>query len=213
MKSTFLDQLFHVLSKFVIIVPVLIILFVLVTKGAGVLNLHSVQKKEVPTPSPSSSPNVPLLSPTVVSSEKISLSLSGPLVCHYDSSTATVSAKIKNKKIAAELQKEKQVDNVVVNGDCLYHWKKGTIVGEKICGISSMLSIVDMLSSSGLMDPKSIVGLMGGGSQIQGIDADTFSSENISRMCHKEDIGEDSFIVPSFIRFTDKKLEDISALL
>lgn len=128
-----MDDFFHIISRLVIVVPILIIIVGIMTK----FNRQTVvsPQKIVVLPTVSVSPN-----PTVAQ-----IDLTGPWSCKFSSATATVSAFIKDKKIVAKIQNNEQTNNFIINGDCLYSYTQGAYSGEKVCGISTYLNLFNVL--------------------------------------------------------------------
>ncbi len=176
-----MDDFFHIVSRVIIIVPIAVVIIGLILKFQQ---------------NPVISPQTISISPTVVPSPvptavSVQIDLTGPWVCQFSSPDATVSAFIKNKQIAVKIQSNKQTNNIVLNGDCLYHYLQGAYSGEKTCGIGTYLNLLDnnML--------KSIVP--------QGIPFDMGSLKKSLDSCRKEAITDDSvFAVPKNILFKNK---------
>jgi hypothetical protein len=102
------------------------------------------------------------LTPTVTPSPaiKININLKGPFTCEYVTNTATVSAYIKNKQIVADFVEASQESHFLYKSDCLYQWNSLKPNGIKQCGLSTAVDTVDMLSSFGLLDFGSILGMV-----------------------------------------------------
>lgn len=89
----------------------------------------------------------------------ITIDLKGPYTCNYNTKSATVSAMIKNKQIAADFIEATQESHFILNGDCMYSWSSNEINGTKQCGLSPFVSALDLMSSFGIFDFGSIMSM------------------------------------------------------
>lgn len=138
-----LDDFFHIASKIIFILPVVMVVAALILKFNQKENYSSSQKINTAA----------IISPTkkVVITPAAIFDLNGPLVCHINEKQVSLSAYIKDKKIFAAKEEKDKIDYFLVKNDCLYWWQKGKYSGEKICGISSYLSYFEQISKFGFM--------------------------------------------------------------
>lgn len=207
-----LDDTFHIVSRLTIILPIVIIIFGIVLKfSAG----SSQQKSSTPLsgisliPTPTKTQNfLDSLSISKKSTTSAKFRLTGPLNCSFESDAATISAYIQDKKIYIETNREKEVQYYLLKGDCVYIWSKGNYSGEKICGISQQIAIIDGLLTSNLIDSTLLDGTI---NQILpnfsiGKSNDILSS--VLNSCKKEEIpGSILFDIPKNILFKNKELK------
>lgn len=175
------------ISKFVIIVPIAIILGTLFlkygVKGPTQSRPDAVRMKESIKESPES---------------KIKLNLMGPFVCSYANDSATISAYIKNRKIFIQLQDQEKEEYHLVSGDCYYHWNKGKTSGEKKCGISSYLSMADRAISLGLVDFTNLSSFIPESSMVS-VSSSEGQIQDMMRSCKKKEVDPSVFAVPKIL--------------
>lgn len=157
-----LDDFFHTVSRFIIIIPIILVVVAIFLK---LVNDGSQQKgfKEYSLlPTPTESQNLlDSLNPAKKSTPSAEFNLTGPLSCSFSSGETNTNAYVKDKKIHIKMEEKNIVSNYLLKGDCVYIWKNGNYSGEKICGISQQVAIVDGLLSSGLLDPNLVFGSLG----------------------------------------------------
>lgn len=129
---------------------------------------------------------------------KINLNLKGPFTCEYETKTSTISAYIKNKQIAADFVEASQESHFVYKSDCLYQWNTLNPNGSKQCGLSTAIDTVDMLSSFGLLDFGSILGMVP--TELDGAQKEmTKNTDGIQKFlqtCVKKEPAVDTFNLP-----------------
>ena len=186
-----MDDFFHVFSRFVIVIPVAAVIIGLIMK---------FQQNPVVSPQAITvTPTVAVSPSPVPTAVPVQIDLTGPWVCQSSSPGATVSAFIKNKQITAKIQNNKQINNIVVNGDCLYYYLQGAYSGEKICGIGQYLNLFNVLPLN-LLDDNMLKSLVP-----QGLQFNIDSLKKGLDSCRKEVIPDDSvFAVPKNILFKNK---------
>jgi len=138
------DKLLKFTSRFVIIVPIIVVVLALIFKP-----MQKDYKKEIIKITPTISNNN-------LNLKKIDLNRE--YTCSFKTKDATQAAYIKNKKIFIESisNLKKETNYFLLSGDCIYNWTKDEYSGEKICGISSYISTAEKLLSTGLIDINSI---------------------------------------------------------
>lgn len=165
--------------------PKLIIFFLILAVGSA-LFYKLDQITPVGKPSMVSTPTIYIsLTP------KLNLDLNGPLICQYTSKQSTISALIKNKSVFATKIMGKQETDYLLKGDCLYFWKKGQYSGEKICGLSSYLTLINIKPQFDL----SSLPLGSHSAEIQ----------NVIKSCKKKEIKDENiFELPKNVLFKNK---------
>lgn len=129
-------DIFFYLSRASIIIPFFIIF----------LSLFFLWNKKTPPSSPRE--KTTSISPSKSASFNLSkVNLRGPLTCNYSSEKLVVQGFIKDKKIFAQILEGKQTAYYLLNGDCLYSWQQGQVVGKKSCGLATYLSSFDLIKS------------------------------------------------------------------
>ncbi len=152
-----LDDIFHTVSRYIVILPAILIVVAIFFKLTGNNSSQLGVREYAPSITPSAMNNIlGNLNNSKEASPAVKFNLTGPLTCSFATKDDKVDAYIKDKKILIKREEENIVKNYLLNGDCGYIWKQGTYSGEKICGISQQVAIVDGLLSSGFLDPNTI---------------------------------------------------------
>jgi len=204
-----LDNLFHITSRFIIVLPIVIIIFGIILK----LSSGSSQQKSFLeynlTPTPIKSQNfLDSLNVLKKSSASARFNLTGPLSCPFSTETAAVNAYIKDKKIFIQMGEKNVVNNYLLNGDCVYIWKSGFYSGEKICGISQQVGIVESLLSSGFLDPNLIFSGLGQVFNLPNIGGSQDVLKSALSSCKNEEIPNSvQFEIPRNVLFKNKILK------
>jgi hypothetical protein len=181
-KGQFEDFL-HFASKLTIVIPIIVIVVALIIKFN--------QSKTASVKEPSSK----VLSSTKQNLTNIitGLNFNGPSACSYSSSVASVTAKIKNKRVSGEINMNGKTNNVIYTGDCIYVWEKNQFSGQKICGINTNL-ITNFLP------------------QIQAMAGSIVNQTNITgfiNSCKKQEVGEEVFKIPNNVLFKNTNLTSL----
>lgn len=156
------------------------------------------------------------LTPTVTPTPaiKINLNLKGPFTCDYEVKGATISAFIKNKQIAADFVEASQESHFIYSKDCLYQWNTVNPNGSKQCGLSTAIDTVDMLSSFGLLDFGSILGMVPtnlDGAQKE-MSKNTEGIQKFLSTCVKKEPAKDTFTIPVDRVFLEQTVAPTPAL-
>lgn len=204
-----LDDIFHIVSRFTIIFPIVIVIVALFLKYSGGASQQKSFKEYNLTPTPTKSQNLlDSLNVLKKSSPSARFNLTGPLTCYFSNDSSAVNAYVKDKKIFIKMDEKNVLSNYLLSGDCVYIWKSRIYSGEKICGISQQVAIVEGLLSSGFLDSNLIFGSLGkvfalpnsGGSQ------DVLKSAMSS--CRNEEIPNSvQFEIPKNVLFKNKVLK------
>lgn len=203
MKKEDIETIFHFLSKAIIIVPLMVIVLALIIKIGHVRDSLFLPQKILvaqPTVSPlrDELKKMPVVQPA---SQEATFDLNGPWVCAYSFSGGSLSASIKNKNAIAHFVSSGKTDNFLLNGDCGYMWESGLYSGQKICGISSYLSIFDALSRFKMVDVGTLFQYLPQLGIKNGMGLQEADLKNFSASCKKQEIGETSFEIPKNVLF------------
>ena len=187
------DDIFSVLSKLTILIPLVIIIVALVIKF----------NNKTPNSSLLSKQSLIKLSPTVKPNQNnnLKIDLIGPWKCDFNLNGSSVSAAIKNKKVFAQIEKNNAAEYYSLNGDCLYHWQAQKYSGDKKCGLSPLISMVELMTSfGGGLDIKTLSNSllqMGIGNST----LNNFKNIDLGKSCQKKEPPLNIFVVPTNILF------------
>lgn len=206
-KTHYFDEIFFYLSKAVIIIPIVTVIIALVIKFS---------QKQVVT----KSQKIPyLVTPTTVVMQNLNinsiiqrhasgearLNFGGPFYCRYSFSGATISAYLLNSNAQVELIREK-TDNLLLKNDCIYFWETHQLTGQKICGISNYLPMLQILTQ---FNPSGgLVGISNLLNQLGGKNTEIFKNINLMELvdsCKKKEINEKIFELPVSVLFKNEK--------
>lgn len=190
-----------IISKMAIAIPLLIILFVLFLEfGQSNRNLGITQKA-----AEKKLESTPTVKPTRVPQPTgIPFSLKGPLVCDVIENKASASAYVKNSNVYARMTKEKKIEYVLINGDCMYRWEKQKYTGTKTCGMKEQMALFTFLSKFGSLDAKTIMDVVTRLGFLNSEQSKTIAQ--IKPVCRKEAIDDKKFEIPINISFKEVKL-------
>lgn len=199
-----IEDFFHITSRLIIIFPLVIILLALVLKF-GQKTENKGYKQVLPSSTIKyNKPNfIDILKAN--SSPSARLNLKGPFICQLNTSTSSLSAYIKNKKISGNLAEKGKVTHTLFTDDCLYLWQEGNYSGERICGLSSYVNLAETLLSMNLVDFGQIL------SRLNQFDSSLSAlskndAKSFINSCKKEEIVSDSiFILPKNVLFKNKR--------
>lgn len=191
----------YILSRFIIFLPLVILL------------LSFYWKSSSPKRSTQTIPNYPRITPVKeVGSGMMDLmksgtnsakvDLKGSYKCEYNANGKVVNGFIKNKKVYIEFTSKNLTEIALVNGDCGYRWQKGTFKGEKMCGVSQIMSIYESLSSMPFMGTDSLFTMIGSMNPSVTLTKEEISG--IAKSCKKQEVVETTFTIPSNISFENK---------
>ncbi|OGK43420.1 hypothetical protein A3B40_01410 [Candidatus Roizmanbacteria bacterium RIFCSPLOWO2_01_FULL_37_16] len=150
------DYFLQTISRATIIIPIIIVVLAILFKltDAGVQQKSFLEYNLKPTPTQTQIRDGLNVFKKATGSAKFNLT--GPLHCSFSTDTAVLSADIRDKKIYLKVDEKKEIQNYLLSGDCLYIWKQGSYSGEKICGISKQVAMIEGLLSSNILDPNFI---------------------------------------------------------
>ena len=152
-----LENIFHTVSRYIVLAPVVLIVMALFLKLNSNNSSQLGYREYVLTPTPRLvQNNLGKLNTTKPSSPAAKFNLQGPLICSFTTEENNIQAYVKDKKMVIRKEEKNIQKNYLLNGDCVYMWQEGVYTGEKICGVSQQVSLVDGLLSSGLLSPDII---------------------------------------------------------
>ena len=142
------------------------------------------------------------------SSPEAQFNLTGPLTCSISKESTAVEAYVKDKKILIQMNEKNVLNNYLLNGDCVFIWKSGIYSGEKICGISQQVAIVEGLLSSGFLDPNLVFGSLGKVFDLPDIGGSQDVLKTAMSSCMNEEIPKSvQFEIPKNVLFKNKILK------
>lgn len=214
MNTKPIDETFSYLSKLIIVIPLLVIFLAVFLKisekNTNRASLQKVYKNLQSKPKDANLSTKGLNDLTLKqSTQSALLDLKGSSVCEYVNKEASVEAYIKNKKIYATFNKGKEIESILINGDCFYNWDKNEYTGKRTCGISSFLEMLEGLQGFNLLDIKDIFAYL---PQI-GMDEktkDLLNNIDFLNFCKKKNVEDKWFILPKNILFKDFELLNIT---
>ncbi len=187
------DDIFSVLSKLTIIIPLVVIVVALLIKFNNKTSNNS----------PTNNQSLIKLSPTTKPNQANSLKIDliGPWQCNFNLNGSSISAVIKNKNIFVQKENNNIIDYYSFNNDCLYYWQAQKYSGDKHCGLSPIVSIIEAMTSfGGGLDLKILTDNL---SQI-GVDNSTVNhlkNIDLNKSCQKKEPPLNSFVIPTNILF------------
>lgn len=146
-----LDTFFHYISKGIVFVPIIIIIIALIIKGTSGNKTQLIVKISptitiIPiTPTPS------LWDEVKNSTIAASFNLTGPFTCKIKDSAKNMELEITKRQIYFSYVTNKENRKGLLQGDCVYTWNGLTYHGEKICGITPYLTLLESTSLSSLL--------------------------------------------------------------
>lgn len=200
-KST--EEFFHYLSRATIIIPIVVVIAALVIKFSGGKFVRYENKLQSAHPTPvvlQTNLNKEIIKKNSTSSAQINLR--GPLSCDYKTKDTSISAKIKNDKILATVSSQKEINNFLLNGDCVYIWEKDKLSGNKICQIANYISMFNSLTNNPLLGSINLFNFLpktNGGDKFA--DLSQINIQTALKSCQKQDLDEDTFTLPANILF------------
>lgn len=193
MEQFTMDEIFHILSRVIIVFAGVVLLVGVIIRFNQ--NKPRNQSDEINTTSVKLLPTQGQIKIATKASE---LNLNGPLVCNFSSPESTLSAYIKDKKIKGEMKVNLITNNFLINGDCVYIWQQGKFTGNKVCGISKYVGLVENFSWLGLPNFKN-----------QSIfPINTSDLNKLIDSCQQKDIKDLSILdIPNNILFKNEELK------
>ncbi len=189
-----IDQFFHLVSRYIIFIPILVIGVALFLKFDQPSKIQSLQQTTTPT-------ILPTAVPTSQPNTSINLDLNGPLSCQGKVDEITYTVAIKNKQILAAIVQNKKQNNFLISGDCLYQWEEGLYVGQKTCGLGQYLSLFESLNSLGIVNANIILDYLPKLGLQSKLPFDPNQIHTILSSCKKQPVDDRLFSIPKTVLF------------
>ena len=204
-----LDDFFHNVSRFIIFVPITVVILAVLLKFNGSISQQKGFRDYNASPTPVKLQNLlESLTNPKKSTASAKFNLAGPLSCAYATESVKVNAYVKDKKIYIKMGEKSAVSNYLLNDDCVYIWKGGMYSGEKICGLSQQVNIAEGLLSSGLIDPNLIFQNLGKVFDLPDIGGSQDVLKIAMSSCKNEELPETvKFDIPKNVLFKNKVLQ------
>jgi hypothetical protein len=196
MHQSAVDNLFYYLSRVVIFIPLLVIAAALILKYNQPLVKGAKNQIENSVPSPSPTPTVDQFFIA-----KNSLNIKDNLFCQIPNFQAYV----KNKNVFLKYSEKDSERYFLLKGDCFYLWHKEKFNGEKVCGLSPYLSLLDFVSIDSLLENSSLFSLL----PAVGIKIDASQAaqlKDLSQACKRQTPEDKWFQLPSNVLFKNKEM-------
>lgn len=199
-----IDGFFYHIGRYIFLVPLVVIVIVVTLKFTKPTQL-SVPNTEI------ISPTVTLLSAQVNTIQTATtsavfdvktLNLIGPWYCPYNDQTASVSAYISNRRARADIATANTTTHIVFLDDCYYSWKEREKTGEMMCGLKQVVSMVEPLLQSGVLNLSQL-----GGLAKQYINTSASSIGDVTKYmqnCSKKPVKEELFRYPTDVKWQKK---------
>ena len=163
----------YTLSRVIIAVPILIVIFALLLRfsypdryqssrnylpqkysQAVPLRKYTQEKEALPKPQESTSASFDIVKSRT---------------CTFQNGEVDAQVYISKGRVSANVLRDGETDRFIVSDDCVYTWKTGEYVGKRICGIGQYLNLFQTYSSFLSKDMlSSILPTLGGMSSIGG---------------------------------------------
>lgn len=203
------ENIFHFLSKIVIVIPFVVLVVAFFMKANGKLEQTANQRKATASMylTPYVTQKINALPTPKTSTASAQFNLTGPLVCDYIDKESSLSASVKNKNINVKLTDPKLTQNIIVKGDCLYKWDQGKTTGEKVCKVGKLLDMFDTFSKLGMVDMSSLMGELSKSNPSATVTPPSLGK--ITESCKKAEIKDNIFDLPKNVTFKESTLEEI----
>lgn len=203
MRSNFLGDFFGSASRFILFVPVAILLVGIVIKLDSVKNNSNVAFQKVSsTQGIVKEVNLGKL-PTAVPTLSILFNPTKSFICLSSDKEATVEAYRKDTDIYIQANKEKKDYFFLIHNDCFYQWEKQVSGGGMFCGVNQYINLFDSMYMSGNVNINSLTDTF----QDKNAHFSTQEVQTIINSCKNSTaIPEKVFKIPSNIKFTEEKI-------
>lgn len=192
------EDVFASLTKFIIAVPLVILLFALVMKMSNPGFLESRQQRSA---QPTAAPPTPTAVPAPEEAPDVRLDLAGPQQCEIETNQASISASILNKQIMARVQTEQKAQYYLLKNDCLYNWTRESSSGTKRCGLSQYMTVLEYMSKYHLLSLKAVSNMIAS----MGYDKQLADIHYSKAACTSEAVPQSSFALPYGKTFAEPK--------
>lgn len=191
-----LDNLFHYISKGIVFVPIVIILIAVIIKGTST---NKTQPAIILSPTPTviqATPTPGIWDKIKESTIAASFNLTGSFTCKIKNEVKETELKISNKQAYVSYVKGQENKKGLLQGDCVYSWDGITYKGEKMCGITPYLSIIESMSLQSILSNPLLSNV------INGKEKDI--AELLNSCLKKPIINQNVFYVPTNVMFSSK---------
>jgi len=203
MRSNFLGEFFGSASRYILFVPVIILLAGVVIKLDSVKKNNDVTLQKVSSPQGTEKEKDPQKLPTAIPTLFIAFNPTKSFACLTSEKEATVEAYRRDTEIYIQVDKDKKDYFFLIHKDCFYQWEKQASGGSMFCGVNQYVNIFDSMYMSGNVNINSLI--------------DTFQDKNthlsmqeiqtiINSCRNSTTIPEKVFKIPSNIKFTEEKI-------
>lgn len=189
-------EIFSILSKAIIIVPVVVVIIGLVYKFNKQDQRPQIKDQNRITPT--------IFKQQGNNQAKINIDLKGPFICYGQIDNLTVNAFIKDKKIKVILDQKTKKENMLFNGDCYYRWQEGQYVGERICGLSPFMGVAETMINFGGLNLDLVTSQLTKLGLDQKIATNEAKITELIQSCKKKNVDIKTFEVPNNILFKNK---------
>lgn len=185
-----IHDFFSATSKAVFIIPVLLLVFALFSNNRSFSGKNYRAKLQSSTSSASSS----------------SFSFNKDFVCDSQTKEASISAIRSKYGMYARVIKQKDTTHYLLQGDCLYSWKNGSLKGEKQCQALSYVSTIETLFSSKLVSMETLLDFIP-----QDIDMSSYGvtipqvKKLLSECANTGVVDQGVFVLPKGVVFSEAK--------
>jgi len=190
-------EIFSVLSKVIIFIPIVVVIIGLIYRFNQPQNVNPKTQNQNLNPKSNQAQDN--------NKSKITIDLKGPLVCNGKIDDLTVSAFIKDKKIKAVFDQKNIKNNILLNGDCYYYWLTGQYTGEKVCGLSAIVGLVETMINFGGFNLDLVTSQLLNFGIDQKIATNEAKITELIQNCQKKNIDDKVFELPNNILFKNKK--------
>lgn len=145
-------------------------------------------------------------------STDLSFDLKTPRICSFSDKEKEITAYIKNEQVYATIEatESASLSYILVSDDCFYQWEEKKKEGKKMCGLSSLKSLLGTFSmfGGGGMDINTIMSFL---PQLGiNLDLDTeggdISMEYLEKQCVEKKVDDKLFTIPEDVSFTEESL-------
>lgn len=199
MQPDNIQDFFSISSRIVLIVPFVVIFIALGVRYQIFDSNEPVIQKQTAVSLPKNNSSITVS----IHVKKAGFDLKGDVVCSFFDKEASISAYKKGSNIFFRNSMQKETNNYLVNGDCVYIWKKGGYTGQKVCNVEQYVSIAQTLFSSGLFDVNILMSYLPQTVSASQSALPVTKIKQVIQSCHNQEVTEKGlFEVPKNVVFT-----------
>ena len=197
MKNDEIFEIFSILSRVIIFIPVAVVFIALIYKFNQTPYNSKKERQNfiIPTIAPVSK---------IPNQTKINIDLKGPLVCQGSLDGLKVKIFLKDKKIRAITEQKNKKENFLLNDDCFYSWLEGEYFGEKKCGLAPIINIAEEIIGLNGVNLSLVGDQLAKFGIEQKIATDEAKISQLIKNCQKKEIASQTFSLPQNILFKNK---------